>query len=62
MESRTIYTYDALVDKFTGKERDSESTLDNFGARYYSSSLGRFDKLLSNPQIPRISGISVFIP
>jgi RHS repeat-associated protein len=28
--------------KFTGKERDSESTLDNFGARYYSSSLGRF--------------------
>jgi len=28
--------------KFTGKERDSESGLDNFGARYYSSSLGRF--------------------
>jgi len=28
--------------KFTGKERDSESTLDNFGARYDSSSLGRF--------------------
>jgi RHS repeat-associated protein len=26
----------------TGKERDSESGLDNFGARYYSSSLGRF--------------------
>jgi RHS repeat-associated protein len=28
--------------KFTGKERDSESGLDNFGARYYGSSMGRF--------------------
>jgi len=28
--------------KFTGKERDAESGLDNFGARYYGSSLGRF--------------------
>lgn len=28
--------------KFTGKERDSESGLDNFGARYYASSFGRF--------------------
>jgi len=28
--------------KFTGKERDSESGLDNFGARYNSSSFGRF--------------------
>jgi RHS repeat-associated protein len=28
--------------KFTGKERDSESGLDNFGARYNSSNLGRF--------------------
>ena len=28
--------------KFTGKERDSESGLDNFGARYDSPSLGRF--------------------
>jgi RHS repeat-associated protein len=27
---------------FTGKERDSESGLDNFGARYNSSSMGRF--------------------
>jgi RHS repeat-associated protein len=29
-------------DKFTGKERDTESGLDMFGARYYGSSLGRF--------------------
>jgi RHS repeat-associated protein len=27
---------------FTGKERDSESGLDYFGARYYGSSMGRF--------------------
>jgi RHS repeat-associated protein len=27
---------------FTGKERDLESGLDNFGARYHASSLGRF--------------------
>ena len=45
--------------KFTGKERDLESGLDNFGARYVSSSLGRFtsidpkpitNKTLVNPQ------------
>src|SRR4029077_5179556 len=28
--------------KFTGKERDSESGLDYFGARHYASSLGRY--------------------
>ncbi|PYT63032.1 MAG: hypothetical protein DMG35_05490 [Acidobacteria bacterium] len=28
--------------KFTGKERDPESALDDFDARYYSSSMGRF--------------------
>ena len=27
---------------FTGKERDSESGLDNFGARYFGSASGRF--------------------
>ena len=31
-----------MLPQFTGKERDSESGLDNFGARYDSSSLGRF--------------------
>ena len=42
--------------QFTGKERDSESGLDYFGARYYGSALGRFtsaDPLggeLANPQ------------
>ncbi len=28
--------------KFTSKERDTESNLDNFGARYYASMTGRF--------------------
>src|SRR5262245_29791855 len=28
--------------KFTGKERDSETQLDYFGARYYGSWVGRF--------------------
>ena len=43
---------------FTDKERDAESGLDDFGARYYSSSLGRFlsvdpsglSEHLQNPQ------------
>jgi RHS repeat-associated protein len=33
---------DATEHHFTGKERDSESGLDYFGARYYGSSMGRF--------------------
>ena len=33
---------DGINQKFTGKERDLESGLDDFGARYTSSSLGRF--------------------
>jgi RHS repeat-associated protein len=37
-----VTTGDSNRYKFTGKERDSESGLDNFGARYDSSSLGRF--------------------
>lgn len=28
--------------KFTSKERDAESNLDHFGARYYASNAGRF--------------------
>jgi RHS repeat-associated protein len=46
------------VYKFTGKERDSESNLDNFEARYDSSSIGRFMSpdpsglALADPLIP----------
>lgn len=32
----------ATLPRFTGKERDSESGNDYFGARYYASSMGRF--------------------
>jgi RHS repeat-associated protein len=35
---------DSINQKFTGKERDSESGLDYFGARYYGSALGRFTR------------------
>jgi RHS repeat-associated protein len=38
----TSHAYDAQNYKFTGKERDAESGLDNFGARYLASNLGRF--------------------
>ncbi len=34
--------YDAVPNKFTGKERDAESGNDYFEARYYGSSMGRF--------------------
>ena len=30
------------VCKFTGKERDSETGLDYFGARYYGNTMGRW--------------------
>ncbi len=32
----------ALMRKFTGKERKSESNLDNSVARYHTSAMGRF--------------------
>jgi len=35
--------------KFTGKERDSESGLDNFGRRYYPSAQGRFSSTDPGP-------------
>src|SRR5262249_39033850 len=33
---------EGIGSRCTGKERDAESGLDNFGARYYSSYVGRF--------------------
>jgi len=36
------YTTDTVAQKFTAKERDAETGLDNFGARYNSSPQGRF--------------------
>ena len=36
------YVSDNLRQKFTSKERDNETGLDFFGARYYGSTIGRF--------------------
>jgi RHS repeat-associated protein len=49
---------DELTHRFTGKERDEESGLDYFGARYYSGAMGRFtgadrpfaDQHIADPQ------------
>ena len=35
-------SYVLRASRFTGKERDAESGLDDFGARYYASTMGRF--------------------
>ncbi len=37
-----VLTGDSNTYKFTGKERDTETGNDYFGARYYSSNIGRF--------------------
>lgn len=37
--------------KFTGKERDPETGLDNFGARYSNSIMGRFQSPKKGPRI-----------
>ena len=37
-----MYNFNSLTSWFTGKERDQESGLDYFGARYYGSALGRW--------------------
>lgn len=42
-QAQTTYNRSSgFAQKFTGKERDGESGLDYFGARYYAASLGRF--------------------
>lgn len=38
----SVYNNDPNAYKFTGQERDPESSLDDFGARYYTSAPGRF--------------------
>src|ERR1700757_2170535 len=58
LSSVCVYTVRSSWPRYTGKERDSESGNDYFGARYYGSSMGRFlspDPLLNsgrptNPQ------------
>jgi RHS repeat-associated protein len=50
-------SFSQVIYKFTGKERDSESNLDNFGARYDSSTLGRF----MSPD-PMMASARVWVP
>jgi RHS repeat-associated protein len=55
-ESLQSYNFGSVRQKFTAKERDNETGLDYFGARYYSSSQGRFTGIdvvgpdVTNPQ------------
>ncbi|RMG39389.1 MAG: RHS repeat-associated core domain-containing protein [Methanobacteriota archaeon] len=42
MPGRDYHSGSETKEKFTGKERDSETGLDYFGARYYSPALGRW--------------------
>src|SRR5580698_10548013 len=37
-----VHSYVFGASRYTGKERDTESGLDYFGARYYSSNMGRW--------------------
>jgi RHS repeat-associated protein len=39
---RFVHLYALIASRSTGKERDSESGLDYFGARYYASNMGRW--------------------
>lgn len=46
----------ACASRYTGKERDTESGLDYFGARYYASTMGRFlspDSVGGSPENPQ---------
>ena len=42
--------------RFTGKERDTESGLDYFGARYYASNMGRW--MSPDPKAPSIKHLA----
>src|SRR5437773_6572363 len=56
--------YTPTANKFTGKERDSESGLDNFGARYFGSSMGRFmspDPLAGHTEDPQTLNRYVYV-
>ena len=41
-DAQACSSTDVSPSHFTGKQRDSESNLDYFGARYYASTMGRF--------------------
>jgi RHS repeat-associated protein len=47
---RFVHSCALTASRSTGKERDAESGLDNFGARYFGSNMGRF--MSPDPFIP----------
>jgi RHS repeat-associated protein len=47
-----IASSDPNTYKFTGKERDAESGLDYFNARYFGSTMGRF--MTPDPKMPSV--------
>jgi RHS repeat-associated protein len=50
----TLAINDTINQKFTGKERDGETGLDYFGARYFSGAQGRFttpDPLMASARV-----------
>ena len=51
-EARGSSTVNEPKEQFTGKERDYESGLDYFGARYYNSEIGRFSSADPLSQYP----------
>jgi RHS repeat-associated protein len=54
---RFVHTCVFIASRSTGKERDAESGLDYFGARYYGSSMGRF----MSPD-PSNLGVDIYLP
>jgi RHS repeat-associated protein len=55
---------DNVTQKFTGKEKDTETSLDYFGARYYRAGMGRFmsvDPLwITNSRVPDPQGLNLY--
>ena len=56
---------DGVTQRYTGKERDAETGLDYFGARYFSSAQGRFttpDPVFMTRERMRIRNAGIFTP
>jgi RHS repeat-associated protein len=55
---------DGVRQRFTQKERDNETGLDYFGARYYASTQGRFtgaDSIAGNPYSPQSLNLYTYV-
>jgi RHS repeat-associated protein len=56
--TRAVYGYVVFKEQFTGKERDAETGLDYFGARYMSATQGRF----TNPDLIKLRRSVCLVP